>query len=220
MPSPAVKVAAAKAAAARLLLTGIQMQRNAVYAIAIAAAFTGDAYGQQGPRPVRLADGDSFSLGRERYRLYGIDAPELHQDCTDAKGQSWPCGTRARSELRRIIGTHPVQCRTLSTDRFGRNIAVCHAAGRDLAEEMVRAGFATTFDRRGAHNPYDAAQAEARADKRGVWAGTFDRPGEWRRANPRDPEAGQTETPRDWLFRKCAELWQALQEWARSILGR
>ena len=185
-------------------------------------ALTMPAAGQQGPQPVRLADGDSFSLGRERYRLYGIDAPELHQQCTDSAGRAWPCGTRARSELRRIIGTHPVHCRTVSTDRYGRNIAVCQAGGRDLAEEMVRSGFATVIDRRGDTNPYRGAQAAARADKSGIWAGTFERPNDWRRANPRgdDQPAPSTPTPHDWLANKAAELWQALIAWLRSIFSR
>ncbi|MFZ5691934.1 MAG: thermonuclease family protein [Pseudomonadota bacterium] len=194
------------------------MLRNALFAVAIALALVAPAAGQQGP--VRLSDGDSFSLGRERYRLYGIDAPELHQQCTDAKGQPWPCGTRARSELRRIIGTSPVTCRTQSMDRYGRNIAVCHVAGRDLAEEMVRSGFATVIDRRGMDNPYGAAQAEARAEKRGIWAGSFDMPSDWRRSNPRDPDTGPTETPRDWLLRKTTDLWRTLMQWVRSVLGR
>jgi endonuclease YncB( thermonuclease family) len=196
----------------------MQMLRNALVVFAI--ALVTPAAGQHGPQPVRLSDGDSFSLGRERYRLYGIDAPELHQQCTDAQGRSWPCGTRARSELRRIIGTSPVECRTQSMDRYGRNIAVCHVAGRDLAEEMVRSGFATVIDRRGAPNPYGAAQAEARAEKRGIWAGSFDTPSDWRRSNPRDPDSGPTETPRDWLLRKSTDLWQSLMQWVRSLLGR
>lgn len=201
--------------------TGTQISREVLLAIAIASALAAPAAGRSGPQPVRLADGDSFSLGQQRYRLYGIDAPELHQECTDARGRAWPCGIRARSELRRIIGTHPVECRILSTDRYGRYIAVCHVAGRDLAEEMVRAGFATIIDRRGSQNPYRAAQAEARADKRGLWAGTFHTPSDWRRANPRDPEeAPSPETPRDWLLRKSTALWQAVTEWVRSVIGR
>lgn len=221
MPSlEAAPAVAAKAAVARLPSLRSHMLRNALFAIAIAPALASPAFGQQGPQSVRLADGDSFSLGRERYRLYGIDAPELHQQCTDANGRPWACGTRARSELRRIIGTNPVQCRTQSIDRYGRSIAVCHVAGRDLAEEMVRSGFATVIERRGAPNPYDAAQAEARAEKRGIWAGSFEMPSDWRRSNPRDPDTGPTETPSDWLIRKSADLWHALIEWVRAALGR
>lgn len=170
--------------------------------------------------PVQLADGDSFALGHQRYRLYGIDAPELHQECKDAGGRAWPCGARARSELRRIIGTHPVECRTVSTDRFGRIVATCEAGGRDLAEAMVRSGFATIIVRHGFSNPYESAQAEARADRRGIWAGTFDMPSDWRRSNPRKDVPSAPETPRDWLARKSAEAWTSVSEWVKSALGR
>ena len=174
----------------------------------------------------RRADGSGRADGRTaggaarrrrlRFRSAGsaiVSTASTRRNCIRTAptphGQTWPCGTRARTELRRIIGTHPVQCRTVSTDRFGRNIAVCHAGGRDIAEEMVRAGFATTFERRGSSNPYVAVQAEARDDKRGIWAGRFDVPGEWRRANPRDDDVvpSSSPSPRDWLARKgCGTL--------------
>ena len=196
------------------------MRAGGSLVIAAALVLTAPADVVAEPLPVRLADGDSFALGRERYRLYGIDAPELHQDCTDAAGQTWPCGTRARSELRRIIGTHPVQCRTVSTDRYGRNIAVCHADGRDIAEEMVRTGFATATARRGSTSPYEAAEAVARSGKRGIWAGRFDTPREWRQANPRDGDsAAPPKSPRDWLSDKGAELWQTVSDWVRRTFG-
>jgi endonuclease YncB( thermonuclease family) len=179
------------------------------------------ATAQRGSQHLRLSDGDSFSLGGERYRLQGIDAPELHQECKDAAGRAWPCGVRARTELRRIIADDPVRCRTISTDRYGRNIAVCQAGGRDLAEAMVRSGFATVIDRRGAANPYRGAQEQARVAKRGLWAGTFDKPGDWRRANPRDGTAASSSAaPYDWLARKVTELWQALVAWLQSVIGR
>lgn len=170
---------------------------------------------------VRLADGDSFRLGEHRYRLYGIDAPELHQECKDADGDTWPCGTRARTELRRIIATHPLECRSIDTDRFGRIIATCKAGGRDIAEEMVRAGYAMASGRPGVPSPYETAQAQARAAKKGLWAGSFEMPVEWRRANPRDNEPqGSVTTARDWLDQKLAEIRQALAEWFPSIFGR
>jgi endonuclease YncB( thermonuclease family) len=161
---------------------------------------------------VRLSDGDSFRLGDHRYRLHGIDAPELHQDCKDAKGNSWPCGTRARSELRRLIGTHPVECRAVTVDRFGRIVATCSAGGKDLAEEMVRSGYATIFTRSGIASPYEKAQAEARAEKRGIWAGSFDVPSDWRRANPRDEEPGGGAHARDWVAQLAVQAWNWLQQ--------
>ena len=169
---------------------------------------------------VRLADGDSFRMGEHRYRLYGIDAPELHQDCKDGAGKAWPCGARARTELRRIIGTQPVECHSVDTDRFGRIVATCRAGGRNLAEEMVRAGYATASGRPGVSSPYEDAQRQARAAKRGLWAGTFEMPREWRRGNPRDEPERSVMSPREWLARKIAGLRRALAEWFPSIFGR
>ncbi len=166
--------------------------------------------------PVQLSDGDSFRLGDMRYRLHGIDAPELHQDCKDANGKSWPCGIRARSELRRLIGTHPVECKAVTVDRFGRVVATCQAGGKDLAEEMVRSGYATIFTRPGFSSPYAKALDEARADKRGIWVGSFDVPTEWRRAHPRDEGLAEGPSAREWLNRIVAQAAQ----WLQRMFGR
>jgi endonuclease YncB( thermonuclease family) len=62
---------------------------------------------------------------------------------------------------------------------------VCSAEGvPDLGETLVRQGYA--IDLGGAiGNPYQDAEAEARAGKRGIWRGTFERPSDWRQAHPR-----------------------------------
>ena len=46
-------------------------------------------------------DGDSLRKAGQEYRLHGIDAPELHQECSDGDGHPYPCGRLARDELRR-----------------------------------------------------------------------------------------------------------------------
>jgi endonuclease YncB( thermonuclease family) len=165
---------------------------------------------------VQLSDGDSFKLGDLRYRLHGIDAPELHQDCKDTHGKSWPCGIRARSELRRLIGTHPVECKAVTVDRFGRVIATCTAGGKDLAEEMVRSGYATIFTRSGFASPYERAQSEARTEKRGIWAGSFDVPSDWRRANPREETPSASLNAREWMSQVVAQA----KQWLQQKLGR
>ena len=171
------------------------------------------------PAAVQVADGDSFKLGNQRYRLHGIDAPELHQQCSDGAGRPWPCGTRARSELRRVIGTHPVTCTTISTDRFGRILATCTSAGRDVAEQMVRAGYAMASSGRGFPNPYEPAQSEARREKRGIWVGAFDIPSEWRRNNPRD-DVAETATMPDWLMQKAGAAKETIAQWLRAMWSR
>jgi len=65
-----------------------------------------------------------------------------------------------------------------------RSVAVCTVEGRDLSEAMVRGGHAVEL-RQHSRGRYSAAEREARDGKRGLWAGTFERPGQWRQSHPR-----------------------------------
>jgi endonuclease YncB( thermonuclease family) len=131
-------------------------------------------------------DGDSLRAANgAEYRLFGIDAPELHQTCNEADGKAWLCGRAAKAKLTTLIKGGNVNCEARATDRFGRIVAVCSAEGvPDLGEAMVRDGYAIDLGG-AAGNPYRDAQAEAEAAKRGIWRGTFERPSDWRQANPR-----------------------------------
>src|SRR5690606_19718886 len=53
--------------------------------------------------PVIVNDGDSITLGTERIRLRGIDAPEFNQSCR-SNGIDYPCGRRARESLAALVG--------------------------------------------------------------------------------------------------------------------
>ncbi len=131
---------------------------------------------------VRVIDGDSLVVSGEDIRLLGVDAPELHQTCRDARGQDWACGQEARTKMRALIGRAEVRCASQSHDRFGRALARCSTATiADLGEAMVREGYAVNdFD-----GGYAAAEAQARAARRGLWQGDFERPQDWRRRHPR-----------------------------------
>jgi endonuclease YncB( thermonuclease family) len=131
-------------------------------------------------------DGDTIKAGDgSEYRLFGIDAPELHQTCNEADGKSWLCGRAAKAKLTTLIKGGNVNCVARAKDRFDRVVAICSAAGiPDLGEAMVRDGYA--IDLGGpAGNPYAAVETEAKDAKRGIWRGTFQRPSDWRQANPR-----------------------------------
>src|SRR5262245_39747615 len=56
---------------------------------------------------VTVNDGDSLTLGAERIRLRGIDAPEFEQTCR-RDGVDYPCGRQARQALVGLIGGRPV----------------------------------------------------------------------------------------------------------------
>ncbi|MES2035423.1 MAG: thermonuclease family protein [Pseudomonadota bacterium] len=143
-------------------------------AIGLAAAAPGQVTG-----PARVVDGDTFSVGAERVRLWGVDAPEGRQVCQDAKGQGYACGDAARDQLLRLIGGRVLRCEVRDRDPYGRAVSRCQAGSTDLGEAMVRAGWAVDYPQfsRGA---YASAQAEARRTRRGLWAGRFETPSTWR----------------------------------------
>ncbi|MDO8410967.1 MAG: thermonuclease family protein [Phenylobacterium sp.] len=129
--------------------------------------------------PARVVDGDTFSIGAERVRLWGVDAPEGRQVCQDAKGQRYACGDAARDQLVGLIGGRIVRCEIRDRDPYGRAASRCQAGSTDLGGAMVRAGWAVDYAQfsRGA---YASAEAEARRARRGLWAGRFETPSTWR----------------------------------------
>jgi endonuclease YncB( thermonuclease family) len=132
-----------------------------------------------------VIDGDSLRANDGiEYRLFGIDAPELHQNCNEVNGKPWQCGRAAKNKLKAVINRGNVSCETKAKDRFGRIVAVCRANGvPDISEAMVRDGYAVGLAF--ARGNYQEAQDEAEAAKRGIWRGSFERPADWRAANPR-----------------------------------
>lgn len=132
----------------------------------------------------RVVDGDTLDLAGHRIRLVGLDAPELQQTCTAADGGEWRCGEAARSALRTLAGDADLTCLPAGGDRYGRTLATCRAGTLDLAEALVGEGLAVASGR------YGAAEAGARSAGRGLWAGRFVEPAEWRRGAGRDEADG------------------------------
>jgi len=126
---------------------------------------------------VTVNDGDSLTIGTERIRLRGIDAPEFDQTCRSENGD-YPCGRRSREALAALIAGRPVSCSGSQRDKYDRLLAVCAAAnGKDLNRSQVEAGWAI------AYGGYEAEQEAARQRRVGLWAGSFDRPRDWREAH-------------------------------------
>lgn len=140
---------------------------------------------------VRVTDGDSLTV-REGdvpipIRLMGFDAVEYRQDCARRDGSRWPCGHEARAALETIAGHGPLHCELSAKDAYGRTLAACRTRpfpdGIDLGAEMVRQGWAVATS-----DAYLVEEGEAQAKRRGIWAGSFVRPAEWRAANGRSRE--------------------------------
>jgi endonuclease YncB( thermonuclease family) len=119
----------------------------------------------------RIVDGDTLALGAQRIRLHGIDAPEQQQSCVLANREGWACGSAATGLLKQLAENLTVSCAPRATDRFGRTVAVCQAAGRDLGGALVEQGLAQAYTAYA--QDYVAAEAAARADGRGIWDSIF-----------------------------------------------
>jgi endonuclease YncB( thermonuclease family) len=132
----------------------------------------------------RIIDGDTIELAGEPVRLFGIDAPERYQECRDSSGRSYSCGRTAARALGAMTAGRIVICTGVDHDRYDREVMLCGVDGRDLSEAMVRAGQAIDFAQY-SRGRYIAAERDARAAKRGIWAGTFDLPAGWRRRHAR-----------------------------------
>ena len=127
----------------------------------------------------RVVDGDTLEVGGRRVRLHGIDAPESGQQCADGWGKRYDCGARASGLLRHLTEGREVSCAATGRDRYGRIVAVCRAAGRDLGRTLVRHGWAVAYERYS--RDYVRDEWEARKERRGLWSGRFDPPEHWRR---------------------------------------
>lgn len=133
-----------------------------------------------------VTDGDSFEIGTTRVRLFGVDAPEGRQSCTRG-GRSWACGNEAARKLKSLIGDRTVSCAKRDVDTYGRAVAVCRSGAADLGAEMVRSGFATAYRRYS--NDYVDEENEARTARRGIWAGEFTNPEDYRHDDEHDARA-------------------------------
>lgn len=113
-----------------------------------------------------VTDGDTLWLrpydgGRPlKLRLVDIDAPEICQ----------AGGPEARQALADRVAARPLVAEIDAQDDYGRGLARLWRDGVDINEELVRSGHAWSHRFRGRPGRYDAAEAQARAARRGVFA--------------------------------------------------
>lgn len=129
-----------------------------------------------------VKDGDSFVLGDQEIRLWGIDAVELYQFCWE-DGREYPCGRQARDHLVSLLDPAELKCREMPRGKNEtRIVARCFVAAGDLADLMVRSGWAVDYEYF-SQGFYKSAQDQARTQKKGIWVGAFQMPRAWRKAN-------------------------------------
>ncbi len=122
---------------------------------------------------IRVTDGDTLVVRdqngkKQRIRLAGIDAPELHQ----------PYGKQSKASLRKLLGEHVLQLRVTKTDRYGRLIATVKAGSTRVGLAQINSGSAWFYRRyrreqsKADQQKYGAAEARARRLGRGLWQQT------------------------------------------------
>ena len=127
---------------------------------------------------VKVIDGDTINLNGVKFRLYGIDSPELNQKCK-INNKSYRCGLLAKNFLESIINTNDLNCEKINKDRYSRIIAKCYSNKKDLNRLMVKNGWALAYRRYS--SDYISDEIFAKQNNLGIWKGEFMDPSKWRR---------------------------------------
>lgn len=126
-----------------------------------------------------IHDGDTirFKGGAADIRLVGIQAPKVPQG--RKRPVAWPLAEQSRGALRKLLDGHRITARLAPTsrDRNGRILAhLVRDDGLWIQEAMLKGGWARVYTFADNHILADelyAAEAAARAARRGVWAEPF-----------------------------------------------
>jgi len=77
---------------------------------------------------VRVVDGDSLQIRKEKIRLSGIDAPEINQICYDHNDSPYACGHVAKKKLESFIkdtNYSKIYCYYSERDKYDRILGEC-----------------------------------------------------------------------------------------------
>jgi hypothetical protein len=120
---------------------------------------------------------DTLTVGGRTFQLHGIDGIEFHQFCL-VDGRPWACGAPATRAFQTLLDAVVISCTPTGTASGGVPFAVCTSAEGDLADILVRQGWALAY--RPQSTDYVTAEDMARAEGRGVWRGAFVEPWAYR----------------------------------------
>lgn len=119
-----------------------------------------------------------FYIGGRYVRLFGVDAPDNDQICSNASGSSYNCGEEAASWVRSWIDKNPIDCYLLKVEPQGQDLATCVWGEYDIGAGLVGAGWGIANTRE--THIYEPYQAKAQSLSSGLWQGSFYNPEDWR----------------------------------------
>lgn len=120
-----------------------------------------------------VIDGDTIEIRGKRFRLFGIDAFESNQKCLDASQRKYLCGNKSANFLDTLLINKTVTC-IHKGKSWNRVVAICSVGNNDLAQSMVRSGWALAW--RKYSRRYLKDMDHAKQNKLGAWSGSFTKP--------------------------------------------
>ena len=133
----------------------------------------------------RVITASVLKINQYYIKMLGIDAPDPQQTCADKHGASYQCGQRALTWLQNWIHNRPIRCYVVGQIVRNRTTGVCFTSDGqyDLAAVVTNAGWALAWTQNTAvYVPYEKQAAK---NRRGLWAGRFYKPWDWRKIQNR-----------------------------------
>ncbi len=139
-----------------------------------------------------IIDGDTVYINNDKFRLEGIDAPEMRQQCKKESlkissiigftfYKDYNCGKVSKEKLISKINGSEIKCIFTTKDKYKRYIATCFKGKTNLNQWMVRNGLAVAYRRYS--KKYVPDEDFAKENKLGLWQGKFMNPEKWRKLN-------------------------------------
>ena len=129
---------------------------------------------------VKVIDGDTIHIGKNKIRLHGIDAPERNQKCFTSNNE-WDCGKESTNSLIGLINSRKVSCIILDQDRYKRDIGECYINNLNINKWMVQNGWALAY--RYYSKKYVEVENLAKENNSGLLVGEFENPWDFRKKN-------------------------------------
>jgi endonuclease YncB( thermonuclease family) len=130
-------------------------------------------------KKIQVIDGDTIHIAKLKYRLFGIDAPEIKQIC-EKDNTKIQCGVIAKSVLKNKIADKIPECIVKDKDRYQRLVAECFIGKESLSRFMVREGYAVAYTQYS--KDFIEDEKYAKENKLGIWSMNFQMPSEYRKS--------------------------------------
>lgn len=127
---------------------------------------------------IKVIDGDTINKNGEKIRFFGIDAPEIDQECKK-NGKIIKCGLIAKEFLEKKISNNKIICNKKGQDIYKRTIAECFVDKISLSKLLVLNGYAFAYKKYSKKHVYH--EKRAKILKKGLWSMQFEYPWKYRK---------------------------------------